>query len=189
MSDPQQPRSPAPQPPAWQQPASQPPASQPAAPPVAPYSGPYVAPHLPPVHPQYASAVAPPARSSSAIGIVAVIVAGVAAMTPIPAAVAAFRIGAGAGARLVDPAPASGFDLSILTPVRDWVLLAELSFWIGTVLGIWAVVQGIVAIVRDRGRIAGIVAVVIAVLAAVVFAVATVFALSAGMGAGIDTGV
>lgn len=163
-----------------------PPAS---APPVAPYSGPYAAPYLPPVHPQYASAVAPPARSSNALGIVAVIVAGVAAMTPIPAALAAFRIGAGTAAQLVDLPPTSGFDLSILTPVRDWVLLGELSWWIGTALGIWALVQGIVAVVRDRGRVAGIVAVVVAVLAPIIFAAATVLALSAGLGAGVGTGV
>ena len=187
MSDPQHPVRPASPPPASQPPPSHP--AAPSAPPVAPYSGPYAAPYLPPVHPQYASAVAPPARTSNALGIVAVIVAGVAAMTPIPAAVAAFRIGAGTGAQLVDRPPASDFDLSILTPVRDWVLLGELSFWIGTVLGVWALVQGIVAIVRNRGRIAGIVAAVIAVLAPIVFAVATVLALSAGMGAGVDTGV
>ena len=178
MSDPQHPVTP----------ASHPPPSR-SAPPVAPYSGPHAAPYLPPVHPQYASAVAPPARPSNAIGIVAVIVAGLAAITPIPAALAAFRIGAVTGAQLVDLPPTSNFDLTILTPVRDWVLLGELSFWIGTALGIWALVQGIVAMARNRGRVAGIVAVVIAVLAPIVFVASTVLALSAGMGAGVDTGV
>lgn len=117
------------------------------------------------------------------------IVAGLAAITPILAAVAAFRIGAGTGARLVDRPPASEFDLSILSPVRDWVLVGELSFWIGTVLGIWAIVQGIVAIARNRGRAPGVVAVVVAVLAPIVFAVATVLALGAGIEAGGFTGV
>lgn len=179
MSDPQHPVPPAPHPPG----------PPPTAPPVAPYSGPYAAPYLAPVHPQYASAVAPPARASNMLGIVAVIVAGLAAITPILAAVAAFRIGADTGARLVDRPPASEFDLSILSPVRDWVLVGELSFWIGTVLGIWAIVQGIVAIARNRGRAPGVVAVVVAVLAPIVFAVATVLALGAGIEAGGFTGV
>src|SRR5690606_20309150 len=83
VSDPQHPVPPAPHPT-----APHPTAPHPTAPPVAPYSGPYAAPYLPPVHPQYAASVAPPERRSNTLGIVAVIAAGLAAITPILAALA-----------------------------------------------------------------------------------------------------
>jgi hypothetical protein len=170
VTDPQQPVTPAPHPP-----------SAATAPPVAPYSGPYAAPYVAPVHPQYAAAITSPARRSNTLGIVAVIAAGLAALTPITAALAAARIGAGTAAQLAGLPLRSDLDLHILTPVRDWVLLGELSFWAGTALGIWALVQGIVAIARKRGRVAGVVAVVVAVLAPVVFALAAFLAFSAGV--------
>ncbi|PZE87206.1 DUF4064 domain-containing protein [Curtobacterium sp. MCBD17_032] len=43
---------------------------------------------------------------------------------------------------------------------------------IGTVLGLWALVQGIIAAATGRGRVWGILAIVLAVLAAVVFGIA-----------------
>ena len=42
--------------------------------------------------------------------------------------------------------------LALLSPVRDLVLWAEIGFWAGTVLGIWALIQGIVAIATRRGQ-------------------------------------
>lgn len=63
----------------------------------------------------------------------------------------------------------SGNDLSILTPVRELVLWVEITSWTATALGIWALVQGIVAIAKRRGRGPGIAAVVIAALGPFVY--------------------
>jgi hypothetical protein len=68
------------------------------------------------------------------------------------------------------------------------VLLGECAFWVGTVLGIWALVQGIVAIVRDRGRGLGIGAVVCALLGPVAFAIAANVFLSMGFASGSGIG-
>ena len=109
---------------------------------------------------------------------------GAAILAPIGAAVAAFNIGLGTGREIALQPMAIDFDWSVLSPVRDWVLLAEISFWVGTVLGIWAIVQGIVAIVTRRGRGAGIAAVVVGALGVLVFAVALQGFLTAGLAAG-----
>ena len=45
------------------------------------------------------------------------------------------------------------------------VLIAEIAVWAGSALGIWALVQGVIAVVRRRGRGAGIAAIAISVLA------------------------
>lgn len=166
-----------------------PPAPPYGAPPVPPYgaaqAAPYVAPYAAPVHPQYGAALSAPApRRSPALGIIAVVVAGIAALTPIAAAIAAFQIGIGAGKEIaLRPSP-DAWDVTILSPVREWVLVGEVSFWLGTVLGLWALVQGIVAIVSRRGRIAGVVAVVLAVVAPILFGVVTWVSLAAGLESG-----
>ncbi len=113
----------------------------------------------------------------------------VAALVPwICGAVAGFQIGLGAGAALALLPAEAQTDLSVLSPVRDWVLLAEVAFWAGTVLGIWALVQGIIAIARRRGRMQGVIAVVTAALGVLLFALATAVGLAAGAGAGSTLG-
>ena len=72
--------------------------------------------------------------------------------------------------------------------MRDQVLLGEIAFWLGTLLGTWALVQGMVALSRRRGRGYGIAAVVVAVLAPAVFAVVTWIALVAGLASGASLG-
>lgn len=67
------------------------------------------------------------------------------------------------------------------------MLWAELSFWFGTVLGIAAIVVGIIAIAKKKGRGAGIAALIVAVLAAVIFFIVLVAALAAGGAAGFAT--
>lgn len=133
---------------------------------------------------------APPFAPRSAIlGIVALIVAIVAVVgAGITGAVAAFRIGLGAGRELAMHPPGADFDLSVLSPVREWVLLGEVAFWIGTVLGVWALVQGIVAIVTRRGRGAAIAAVIVAALGIVVFGIVVDAFISAGWAAGSGIG-
>jgi hypothetical protein len=149
------------------------------------YTGPYAtAPHA-----QAGTVGAAPAARSSQLGIVALIAAlGAAVLAPLAVAIAAFNIGLGAGREIALGPVDVDFDWSVLTPVRDWVLLGEIAFWVGTVLGVWAIVQGIVAIVTGRGRRAGIAAVVIGALGAVIFGVTLQGFLAAGFGAGSGIG-
>ncbi len=138
--------------------------------------------------PAYGGPLAAPARGKG-VGIVALI-AGLIAFVgaTVTVSIAAYRIGLGAGRDLVTGTPSADFDWSVLAPVRDWVLLAEISFWAGTALGLWALVQGIVAIATGRGRGAGAAGVVLAVLAPISFAVALSVFLGAGLAAGSGIG-
>ncbi|MGB4777252.1 hypothetical protein, partial [Microbacterium sp.] len=83
--------------------------------------------------------------------------------------------------------------LALLSPVRGLVLWAEIGFWAGTVLGLWALVQGIVAIATARGggkgRGQGIAAVIVAALGPVVFAAVVAVTVSAGVAAGASTAI
>ncbi|WP_243408981.1 hypothetical protein [Microbacterium sp. TPD7012] len=121
-------------------------------------------------------------RASGFLGILALIFAVVAAVvTPIVVGVAGFEI----GRRLPEGISTTTDDvLSALSPARDQVLWAELSFWTGTVLGIAAIVIGIIAIRKKQGRGAGIGALVVAVIAPMIFFVVLLFAFSAGSAAG-----
>lgn len=163
-----------------------PPPAYPAAPP-APYQAPpgayqvpvggYGASSTPAVTPDGAP------RPSSVLGIIALILSAVAAVvTPIVVGIAGYEIG-----RRI-PEAITRMDgsnsLAFLSPARDQVLWAELSFWAGTLLGIAAIVLGIVAIVRRRGRGQGIAALIVAVVAPLLFFVVLVSALAAGGAAG-----
>jgi len=106
----------------------------------------------------------------------------------IAVSVAAFQIGLGAGKELASRPLPSEFDWSILTPVRDWVLLGEAACWAGTALGIWALVQGIVAVVKHGGRGAGVGAIVCAAIGPIAFAIAANVFLSMGFAAGAGVG-
>ena len=132
---------------------------------------------------------AAPARRSSVRGVVALALALVATVgASLVAAIASYRIGLGAGRQITAGALDSDFDWSILTPVRDWVLLGEVSFWVGTALGVWALVQGVVAIVSARGRGAGIAAVIVAAQGPIVFGAVVQGFLTAGLTAGTGIG-
>ncbi|MCE4025653.1 hypothetical protein LXM50_06680 [Microbacterium sp. Au-Mic1] len=148
-------------------PTGQAPAGAPAyqAPPGA-FAGPaggYTAPYAPPSQP----------ASGAGIGRVALLLALVATVVlTIVGAVLAGMIGHGIGAstdltNLENRVSAD--DLSILTPVRDLVLWVEITSWTATALGVWALIQGIVAIARRRGRGPGIAAVVIAAIGPFVY--------------------
>lgn len=180
MSDPvTPPPPPAQQPPYPQQPRQ--PYAQPPYPQQQPYAQPYAAPYVPPRPP--APAITPrDDASGSALGVAALILAVIAAVGASTAgALAAWQIGLGAAREIDSRAAGSDFDWAVLTPVRDWVLLGELSFFAGTAAGIVALVLGIVAIVKDRGRIPAIIGVVVAALGPVFFFVAAQSALSAGL--------
>jgi hypothetical protein len=65
--------------------------------------------------------------------------------------------------------------------VREQVLMGEVSFWLGTLAGVAAIVLGIMAIVKRAGRAWGITALILGVLGPVVFF--TVLGVSLGIGA------
>ncbi len=139
----------------------------------------------------YVPMPAPPplARRGPGLGIVAFVLAVLAAVgATIVGSIAGYNIGLGTGRSIALEPMDIDFDWSILTPVRDWVLLGEIAFWVGTVLGTWALVQGIVAIVKDRGRGWAIAAVILAVLGPIAFAVAVQALLTAGFASGASVG-
>ncbi|QYM63273.1 hypothetical protein [Microbacterium sp. Se5.02b] len=124
-------------------------------------------------------------RPSAYLGMLALILALVAAVVPaIVVGISAFEIG-----RVLPQGVSTTTteDLSVLAPARDQVLWAELSFWAGTILGIAAIVVGILAIAKKRGRGAGIAALVIAVVGAVIFFIVLVSALAAGSAVGFSS--
>jgi hypothetical protein len=131
---------------------------------------------------------APPAAGRG-LGVIAFVLAVAAAFgTTIVACLAAFRIGIGTGREIALRPMDVDFDWSTLTPVRDWVLIGEVAFWAGTVLGVWAIVQGIVAIVRNRGRGWGVAAVVIGALGPFAFFLGVQAFLVGGFASGASVG-
>ncbi len=115
---------------------------------------------------------APPAPGGAGLGVIAFVLALIAAVgASIAGAVAAFNVGRGTGREIALQPTSTDFDWSLLAPVREWVLFGEIAFWVGTVLGTWALVQGIVATVKNRGRGWGIAAIVVAVLGPMAFAI------------------
>ena len=125
----------------------------------------------------------------SGLGVVAFLLAVLAAVgATIVGSVASYNIGLGTGREIALRPLDFDFDWSILAPARDWVLVGEVAFWSGTILGIWALVQGIVAIVTDRGRGWAVAAVVIAVLGPIAFAIGVQGFLVAGFASGATGG-
>jgi len=123
------------------------------------------------------------------LGAVAMIAGLVALVIPtIAVSIATYQIGLGAGQRIAAAPMNPDFDWSILSPVRDWVLVGETSFWVGTVVGLWALIQGIVALVTNRGRGAGIAAVVLAIVAPIAYVIAVNVFLATGFAAGAGMG-
>lgn len=157
-----------------------------AGPPPGYSSGPYAPPYVLPGAQAPVAQTPAPADRSPAPGIVALVAALVAAVVaPGVVAVAAFNVGLGAAGGADQAMTQTGFDLSFLSPVREWVLLGEISFWAGTALGVWALAQGIVAIVRRSGRPQAIAAVAVAAVGPAVFGLALQIALTAGFAAGV----
>lgn len=108
-----------------------------------------------------------------------------AVIAPVLAAVAAHQIGLGLGTQNVSALTGADVDWSLLTPVREWVGMGEIAFWAGTALGVWAIVQGIIAIVTDGGRGWGIAAAVIAAVGPILFGAALAIFLTTGLAAAI----
>lgn len=131
----------------------------------------------------YAAPQTASAPSGGFLGILSLILGGIAAIViPIIAGIAGFEI----GVRLP-----SGFDttdpdfLSTLSPARTQVLWAEIASWVGTALGIAAIVVGIIAIRKKQRRGLGIAGLALGVLGAGIFWIVLVATLSAGTATGI----
>lgn len=124
---------------------------------------------------------AAPQQKSSALGIVAFALSVVAAVVaPIIGGAAGYQIGfklPSAMSQLNE----STSDLSFLAPVRDQVLMGEISFWLGTLTGIAAIVLGIMAIAKRAGRAWGITALILGALGPLIFF--TVLSVTLGLGA------
>ncbi|MFE6736754.1 hypothetical protein [Microbacterium sp. NPDC057650] len=178
-----------PQPPAYpgSGPALVPPVPQaPVVPPVqpgyAPPPGAYAVPvggyqaptggYIPPQAPAAGSSML--GGVSLALGLVALI------LIPIIGAVFGAQIGAAAPDFFLNTSGTYD-DLAALAPARTQVLWAEIVFWIGTILGITAIVLGIASAVRRRGRGLGITGLVLAAIAPIAFLLAT--GIGAGFGA------
>lgn len=131
-------------------------------------------------------AYAVPETASKPSGVLGFLALGLsllaAVVMPVIGGVNAFEIG-----RRIPQGISTASDLRIFSPARDQVLWAELSFWGGTVLGIAAIVLGIIAIRKRQGRGAGIAALIVAVLGAVIFFVAVFTAFAIGGAAGYAT--
>lgn len=134
--------------------------------------------------------IATPPTSRRLFGVVAVVLGALSIIgAPLVAGVAGYRIGLGVGAQVTaETFESTDIDLSFFTPVRDWVLLGEIGFWTGTVLGLTAIALGIVAVVRRGGRALGITAIATAVVAPGVFFVALWMSLAIGAGVGSASG-
>lgn len=127
---------------------------------------------------------APTAPGPVTTGVLALVLSLVAAVvTPVVVGVTGYQIGY-AFPSVTDYVGSSSDSLAFLSPVRDQVLWAEIAFWVGTVLGVTAIVLGIIAIARRRGRGQGIAGLIIAVLGPMVFFTALTIALSLGASAG-----
>lgn len=165
----------------------------PGAPPVS-YGVPPMAYGAPQVGPGYGPPPAPrPAAPAGGrtLGILALVLAGVGVLgATMLSAATGFAAAAGAARHAIGLSPdqldtlSQGQLLGLLSPVRDLVLWAEIGFWMGTVLGVAALVMGIIAIVTRRGRGFGIAAVIVAAVAPVIYGTIVAFSALAGMGAG-----
>lgn len=131
----------------------------------------------------YTAPEAAPKRSG-VLGLLALGLSILAAVVmPVIGGVSAFEV----GRRIPQGISGSTGDLGFLSPARDQVLWTELSFWAGTVLGIAAIVLGIIAIRKRQGRGAGIAGLIVAVLGAIIFFVAVFTAFAIGGAAGYAT--
>ncbi len=130
---------------------------------------------------QVPSAAPASSKRTGAFALIASLLAAVVA--PIIAGILAVRIGT--QVLITDVVSISGeIVYAALSPVRTEVLWVEIVFWVATILGILALVLGIVAIARRRGRGMGIAAVVLAVVGPGGFflAVSLLYGLGNGIG-------
>lgn len=124
-----------------------------------------------------------PSRATGALALAAALIATL--VTPVIAGVLALRIGLVVAIDELVSA-AGELVLAALSPARTETLWAEVMFWLGTALGIFAIIAGIVAVARRRGRGLGIAAIVIAALGPVLFFLAVTLMFGIGNGISFD---
>lgn len=107
-----------------------------------------------------------PSRATGALALVAALIATLVA----PGLAGVFSLLIGLAVPVEELLSVDG-DLVIaaLSPVRVETLWAEIIFWLGTALGLFAIVGGIIAVARRRGRGLGIAAIVIAAIGPGIF--------------------
>lgn len=110
---------------------------------------------------------APAARTPRLGRLACVLAIGALVIAAVPVLIAAWACG-----QAIADGSDGAWNWAVLSPVRDLVVFGEAGFWAGTVLGVWAFVQGIVAIRADRGRTPGVWAVAVAALAPALIALA-----------------
>lgn len=149
-----------------------------------PNGAPFAAPH---VAPPAGTLLTPPAASARRrrLGTWALILSLVA--TLLASAVAGFLAFRIASRVLPDLQTATTVDARVFSPVRELVLAGEITFWAATVIGVTALVLGIVATARNAARGAGIAAIVVAALGPIVFGAFVVLAIT-GAAATASTG-
>lgn len=165
---------------AGQPPYGHPPAPIPAPPPPGSYGVPVGGYPAPIGEYRVPSAQRPPTRRPGGIALVAALLAAIAA--PVAAGLLALRIGTIAPLERVF-SPTGAIIWTALSSARTEVLWVEILFWTATALGILAIVLGIVAAARGRGRGLGITAVILAVIGPVGFLLLT--SVLYGVGSGI----
>lgn len=172
----------------------------PPIPPVPPYGQPVTPPQSPPVYPPQAPSyqgygggyqlpgAEPVAQRPAGLGIWALVLSLVALIVaPTLGAIGGFGMGIGLGPYGLEYLAYPGSNpLEIFSGVRTETLWAEIGFWIGTVAGLWAIVQGIIAAVQARGRVAAIIAIVVAVIAPFAYFIALSMALGIGAAIAIE---
>ena len=132
-------------------------------------------------------APAAPVSGSPALGVIAFVLSVIAGVVaPIIGGISGYQVGFGLPTVMsyVDSTTA---DLSVFSPVRDQILVGEIGFWTGTLAGITAIVLGIIAIAKRRGRVWGIVSLILAGLGPVLFFLVLSITLGIGAGAGTAT--
>lgn len=131
---------------------------------------------------------ATPEKRPAALGVFALVLSLVVAVAlPVIAGFVCWEIGYRIPEATTSLSEQDVESLAFLSPARDQVLWAELTFWTGTVLGIAAIVLGIIAIVKRRGRGQGIAAVIVAAIAPVVFFTVAIVAVGFGAASGAVT--
>ncbi|MGO1630061.1 hypothetical protein [Microbacterium sp.] len=147
------------------------------------YQGGYAAPYQPPVDSRYAPVVAPrPKRTTPRLGRVALVLAiGAFVLAAVPLWFAGHSAGRAIG---VSAFLDSGvWTWAVLAPARPLIIIGEIGFWLGSALGVWALIQGIVALRTQRGRAPAVWAIVVAAASPILLAALTSAALAVGVAA------
>jgi hypothetical protein len=121
-----------------------------------------------------------PAKKTRTLGLVALIAGIVALVLGIVGAIVFGNVLAGSpefgDAIRSGSSDSTRFEESLMNDpsTLGQVLVGELLAGLGSLFGVWAIVQGIIAAVKGRGRALGIVAIIVAVVAPIVFGIVAV---------------